>query len=173
MYHATFALAQNASAMPPALPSAQGVPNGTFDVGDYGGQPSPCNNASPGPQGGPGNVFCPVAAFNSLDTGTCSDDDSGFLCGRELLSPGVNFGLPPGVGHVGGRLILTMDPSTYAITVTSNQATFMSSHFDGASYDRSATASMTGSFNPPLNAPTSKTPALRGRTAIARPVRPG
>ena len=169
MYHATFALAQNAAPMVPAMPSGQGVPSGTFDVGAYGGQPSPCNNGRAGAQGEPGNVFCPVAAFDSLDTGMCSDDDSGALCGRATLSPLLNFGLPPGVGHVGGQLILTMDPSTYAITVTSNPATFMSSHFDGTIYDRSATGTMMGSFNLPLNAPTSTTPALRRRTAIVRP----
>ena len=169
MYHATFALAQGAATMVPGMPSGQGVPSGTFDIGAYGGQPSPCNNARAGPQGVQGNVFCPVAAFDSLDTGTCNDDDSGLLCGGGLLSPSLNFGLPPGVGHVGGQLILTMDPSTYAITVTSNPATFMSSHFDGESYDRSATGSMMGSFSLPLNAPTSTTPALRGRSAIARP----
>ena len=161
MYHATFALAQNAAPMPPAPPTTQGAQNGTFALGAYGGQPSPCNNARAGAQGEPGNVFCPVAAFNSLDTGTCSDDDSGALCGNAILSPSLNFGLPPGVGHVGGQLTLTMDPSTYAITVTSNQATFMSSHFDGQSYDRTATGSMTGAFNAPLNAPTSTTPAIQ------------
>jgi hypothetical protein len=45
----------------------------------------------------------------------------------------------------------------------------MSSHFDGTIYDRSATGTMMGSFNLPLNAPTSTTPALRRRTAIVRP----
>jgi len=148
----------------PGPPSGSGVAAGTFDVGAYGGQPAPCNNARAGPQGGAGNVFCPVAAFASVDSGTCSDDDSGNLCGTAFLSPSVNFGLPPGVGHVGGQLILTMDPTTYAIAVTSNQATFMSSHFHGSSYDRSATASMIGTFNAPLYAPTSSTPALRRRT---------
>jgi hypothetical protein len=162
MFHATFALAQNASQMVPGLPSGTGVPPGTFDIGAFGGQPAPCNNARAGPQGGPGNVFCPVAAFNSVDTGMCSDDDSGALCGPSVLSPSVNFGLPPGVGHVGGQLILTMDPATYAITVSSNQATFMSSHFNGGiPFDRSATASMTGSFSAPLSPPTGATPALR------------
>ena len=160
MFHATFALNPNAAAMVPGLPSGQGVPSGTFDVGAYGGQPSPCNNARAGPQGGPGNVFCPVAAFNSVDTGTCSDDDSGNLCSG-FLSPSVNFGLPPGVGHVGGQLMLTMDPVTYAISVTSTQATFESSHFDGGSFDRMATAAITGSFNAPLSPPTSTTPAIR------------
>jgi hypothetical protein len=163
MYHATFALAQNAAPMVPGIPSGQGVPSGTFDIGAYGGQPSPCNNARAGPQGVAGNVFCPVAAFASLDTGTCTDDDSGGLCGRAILSPSLNFGLPPGVGHVGGQLILTMDPSTYAITVTSNQASFQSSHFAGGSFDRTATAVMSGSFNAPLNPPGSKTPAFRRR----------
>jgi hypothetical protein len=166
MYHATFAVAQNAAAMPPAPPTTQGAQNGTFALGAYGGQPSPCNNARAGAQGEAGNIFCPVAAFNSLDSGTCSDDDSGALCGRETLSPTLNFGLPPGVGHVGGQLILTMDPSTYAITVTSNPATFMSSHFDGDDYDRSATGSMSGAFNLPLFAPTSTTPASYRRAAV-------
>jgi hypothetical protein len=164
IYTATFALNPNAAAMVPGPPSGSGVAAGTFDVGAYGGQPAPCNNARAGPQGGAGNVFCPVAAFASVDSGTCSDDDSGNLCGTAFLSPSVNFGLPPGVGHVGGQLILTMDPTTYAIAVTSNQATFMSSHFHGSSYDRSATASMIGTFNAPLYAPTASTPALRRRT---------
>ena len=163
-YTVTFALAPNALPMTPAAPP---VPAGSFDVGAYGGQPAPCNNAMPGPQGGPGNVFCPVAAFDSLDSATCSDDDSGNLCSG-YLSPSVNFGLPPGVGHVGGQLILTMDPSTYAITVTSNSTTFQSSHFDGITKDRTATASMTGTFNAPLNAPTSTTPAIRRRQTIRR-----
>jgi hypothetical protein len=157
MYHATFALNPGAAPMPPAPPP---LPFGSFDVGAYGGQPAPCNNARAGPQGGPGNVFCPVAAFSSIDSGTCSDDDSGNLCSG-FLSPSVNFGLPPGVGHVGGQLTLTMDPSTYAITVTSSPASFLSSHFGGGSFDRQATASMTGTFNAPIGPPTSATPALR------------
>jgi hypothetical protein len=166
MYHATFALAQNAAPMVPGIPTGQGVPSGTFDIGAYGGQPPPCNNARAGPQGAAGNVFCPVAAFDSLDTGTCSDDDSGDLCGPPILSPLVNFGLPPGVGHVGGQLILTMDPSTYAISVTSNQASFLSSHFGGASYDRQATAAMSGAFGTPLSPPGSATPAYHRRGGV-------
>jgi hypothetical protein len=161
MYTVTFALAPNAAPMTPVSPPLH---SGTFDVGAYGGQPPPCNNAYSGPQGGPGNVFCPVAAFESLDSATCNDDDSGALCSG-YISPSLNFGLPPGVGHVGGQLTLTMDPSSYAITVTSTPATFQSSHFDGSSYDRTATGSMTGTFNPPLNAPTSTTPAIRRRQA--------
>jgi hypothetical protein len=155
MYHATFSLAPNAAAMSPTAPP---LTSGTFDIGAYQGQPSPCNNAYPGVQGGPGNVFCPVAAFDSLDAGTCSDDDSGNLCSGNL-SPSVNFGLPPGVGHVGGQLTLTMDPATYAIAVSSTQATFTSAHFNGSG--RMATASMTGTFGAPVSPPSGTTPALR------------
>ena len=158
-YTVTFGLAPNAAAMTPGSPPLHA---GTFDVGAYAGEPAPCNNASSGPQGGAGNIFCPVVAFESLDSGTCSDDDSGSLCSG-FLSPSLNFGLPPGVGHVGGQLTLTMDPSTYAITVTSTQATFQSSHFDGSSFDRTATGSMTGTFNAPASPPTTGTPAYHLR----------
>jgi hypothetical protein len=157
MYTATFFTLANA---PPLTPGVQPLPPSTFDIGAVGGQSAPCNNSMPGPQAGSFNVFCPGSGFVSLNVGSCSDDDSGMLCGGSY-SPSVKFGFP--AGGEGGLLILTMDPASYAISVSSNAASFSGGHFQGTG--RPSTASMTGTIGAPVFAPTSATPAYLRRRA--------
>ena len=156
---ATFSTNPNA---PPLTVGVPPLPPSTFDIGAVTGQPASCNNASPGPQNGPTNVFCPATGFVSQGAGSCSDTD-GTLCPSGSLSgfgsPKVNFSYP-GMSE-GGLLVLTMDPTTYAISVTSVPGTFTGGHFGGTG--RPSTASMSGTIGAPVSAPTSTTPASRRR----------
>jgi hypothetical protein len=154
---ATLSLPSSASMTPHALPLSAGY----FIVGAFPGQPSPCNNGSPGPEGNQGNVFCPGFGYFGPEVAECVADpsDSG-LCGDEgaLFSPAGSFGasslLDPGL------VVFTMDPATYAITVTSAQTDFTRT-FRGDAWPAQAT--VTGSINAPSYAPTTATPALRHR----------
>jgi len=163
-YTANFSLAPNAPSMAPA-PTP--LPASSFIVAALPGQPGACNNGLPGPQADSTNVFCPGVGFVSLDTGTCSDDDSGNLCPSALLSPSAGFGLPAGLGGVGGLLIFTMDPSSYAIGVTSETAA-VTRHGGFTGIEGTGTASITGSFQPPFSPPTGATPAFRRANPGAR-----
>jgi hypothetical protein len=155
MNSATFSTNSGAAPLTPAVPP---LPSSTFDIGAEPGQPASCNNSSPGAQGGAYNVFCPALGFISLDVGSCSDTN-GTLCPGTAFSPSVTFSYP-GKGE-GGLLILTMDPTSYAIAVSSNQASFSGGHFGGAG--RPSTASMSGTIGAPVSAPTSTTPASHRR----------
>jgi len=158
---ATFSLGPPVPAMTPVyiLP----LTGDTFAVGAVTSQPATCNSGTPGPQvEGPTNVFCPAVGLNSFDVGLCSDN-SGTLCPKVNYSPVIDFSYPPG-SALGSLLILTMDPTTYAITVTSNEASYMSSHFGGTG--RPTTADMTGTIQAPLSPPTTTTPA---RIRVAPP----
>jgi hypothetical protein len=155
MNSATFST--NTSA-PPLTPAVPPLPSSTFDIGAEPGQPASCNNSSPGAQGGAYNVFCPALGFISLNVGSCADTN-GMLCPGAAFSPEVTFSYP-GKGE-GGLIILTMDPTSYAITVTSNQASFSGGHFGGVG--RPSTASVSGTIGAPVSAPTSTTPASRRR----------
>jgi hypothetical protein len=157
MYTATFFTSPNA---PPLSPGVLPLPPSTFDIGAVGGQPAPCTNSMAGPQAGSPNVFCPGSGFVSLNVGSCSDDDSGMLCGASNFSPTVKFGFPS--GGEGGLLMLTMDPASYAISVSSNAASFSGGHFAGTG--RPSTASMSGTIGAPVFSPTSTTPASRRRS---------
>jgi hypothetical protein len=157
MNSATFSTNSGAAPLTPAVPP---LPASTFDIGALPGQPASCNNGSSGAQGGAYNVFCPGVGFISLDVGSCTDTN-GTLCPGTTFSPEVTFSYP-GRGE-GGLLILTMDPTTYAIAVSSNQASFSSGHFGGTG--RPSTASMSGTIGAPVSAPTSTTPASRRRAA--------
>jgi hypothetical protein len=152
---ATFALVPTGPIM---VPAPTPLPPSTFDIGALAGQPSSCNNGLSGPQSGPTNVLCPSVGFRSQNTGSCTDDDSGDFCPLAFYSPSVGFGLPS--GGVGGLLTFTMDPATYAITVTSTTATFERTE-SMATFGGTGTASMNGSFQPPFQPPTSTTPAAR------------
>ena len=154
-YTATFALVPNGPIM---VPAPTPLPPSSFDIGALPGQPPACNNGLPGPQSGPTNVFCPSVGFKSQNTGSCSDDDSGGLCPLAFYSPAVGFGLPS--GGVGGLLTFTMDPASYAISVTSTTANFVRTE-STATFGGVGTASMSGSFQPPFQPPTSVTPAFR------------
>jgi hypothetical protein len=159
MNSATFST--NAAA-PPLLVGVPPLPSATFDIGAVTGQPASCNNASPGPQSGPTNVFCPGTGFVSANAGLCTDTN-GMLCPTGSLSgfgsPRVNFSYP-GMSE-GGLLILTMDPATYAITVSSVPGNFTGGHFGGQG--RPSTASMSGTIGAPVSPPTATTPASRRR----------
>ena len=163
MNSATFSTNANA---PPLLPGIPPLPASTFDIGAVSGQPASCNSAAPGPASGPTNVFCPGTGFVSLNAGFCTDTN-GMLCPTGPLSPvgspKVNFSYP-GLSE-GGLLILTMDPSTYAIAVTSVPAMFTGGHFGGQG--RPSTASMSGTIGAPVSPPTATTPAFR-RRAVTR-----
>jgi len=156
---ATFFTNPNA---PPLSVGVPPLPPSTFDIGAVTGQPASCNNASPGPQTGPTNVFCPATGFVSQGAGSCSDTD-GTLCPSGSLSvfgsPKVNFSYP-GMSE-GGLLVLSMDPATYAISVTSVPGTFTGGHFGGTG--RPSTASMSGTIGAPVSPPKTTTPASRGR----------
>jgi hypothetical protein len=159
---ATFSLAGSGNSMPMVLPTGTVLPVNGFAIGLYGVQPGPCNNSSFGPQGGPGNIFCPSMGFVEADAGTCYDPASTPLCSGSL-SPLQFFGLPPGVGNVGGQLILTMDPAAYGVTVSSDSASFLSNHFDGYSFNREATASMSGTIGAARYAPTYSLPTTSAK----------
>ncbi len=156
---ATFSTNPNA---PPLTAGVPPLPPSTFDIGAVTGQPASCNNASPGSQNGPNNVFCPATGFVSNDVGTCTDTD-GTLCPSGSLSafgsPKVNFSYPG--KSEGGLLVFTMDPATYAISVTSVPGTFSGGHFGGLG--RPSTASMSGTIDAPVSRPTATTPASRRR----------
>jgi hypothetical protein len=66
----------------------------------------------------------------------------------------------------GGLLILTMDPATYAITVSSVPGNFSGGHFGGQG--RPSTASMSGTIGAPLSPPTMTTPAFRRSARFGR-----
>jgi hypothetical protein len=164
MNSATFST--NAGA-PPLLVGVPPLPSATFDIGAVAGQPASCNSASPGPQSGPTNVFCPGTGFVSANAGLCTDTN-GMLCPTGSLSgfgsPRVNFSYP-GLSE-GGLLILTMDPATYAISVSSVPGNFIGGHFGGQG--RPSTASMSGTIGAPVSAPTTTTPASRRRARSGR-----
>ena len=153
---ATFSLVPDPTAMAPA-PTP--LPANSFIIGALPGQPAPCNNGLPGPQAGPTGVFCPGLGFKSEDAASCSDDDSGDFCPTAFISPAIGFGFS-GSQSVGGLILFSMDPSSYAVSVTSTTANFTR---DGgfAGFGGSATASVSGSFQPPFQPPTATTPAVR------------
>jgi hypothetical protein len=159
MNSATFST--NAGA-PPLLVSVPPLPASTFDIGAVAGQPASCNSASPGPQAGPTNVFCPGTGFISQGVGSCTDTD-GTLCPSASLSafgsPKVNFSFP-GMSE-GGLIVLTMDPTTYAISVSSVPGMFVGGHFGGTG--RPSTASVSGTIGAPVSPPTTTTTASRRR----------
>ena len=127
-------------------------------------QPSPCNNAQQGPQGGPGNVYCPALTFYSMATGTCTVTSGSYgLCDDTGVdSPSGQFGrlIGSNPGAPDGLLELTMDPTTYAIAVSSSPSPQISTtNFDGS--DVIGTSSVSGTFGAPVNPPSANTPALR------------
>jgi hypothetical protein len=148
---ATFSLVPTAPAMVPAYTPP--IAAGAFGVLPEPGQPTTCNSGLPGPHIGPTNVFCPAVLIHALDAGVCSDTD-GTLCGTADYSPSSAFGYPI-TGD--GLLVFTMDPATYAITVTSTPGLLQGSHLGGTGVALSF--SMTGTIQSPTSAPTAATPA--------------
>jgi hypothetical protein len=170
---ATYALSPTTPQLSPTFPP---LGSGNFEVRPFfeGTQPSPCNNGAPGPEGDAGNVFCPITGFYIPDGSiTCSDsgDDSG-CPGITTLDQVGSYGA---TYDAGGILSMTMDPATYAVTVSGTTTQYTTNHFgaySGANLDP-ATASMSGTIQAPTYAPTTKGTSLRGRSPrSARPVVP-
>jgi hypothetical protein len=157
---ADFSLSAISNMTPATLP-APPLADSTFVVGAIAGQPAPCNNANGGPEGDAGNVFCPAFGYHPPFVGVCSPDaDDTNLCAATTFSPGGSFGaaslIDPGI------VTFTMDPTSYAISV-SGASTSFTRPFQDSSWP--ATASVTGTFNAPSFAPTGATPAYRLRSA--------
>ncbi len=147
-----------------ALPLSRG--SGTFNVGPAADQPAPCNDGEPGPTSGAGNVFCPLFEYTSASVGSCNaTPESSNLC--------AGFDTFPVEGGIGvsatnadpGVVQFTMDPSTYAITVSSAPGAFTRQFGLG---EWPATASLTGTIGAPVAAPDSATPASRARATAYR-----
>jgi len=153
---ASLSLSSVSNMTPKALPLSAG----TFIAGGYPGQPSPCNNASPGPEGDQGNIFCPAFGYKPPLVGVCTADaDDPDLCaGRTDFSPGGSFGAAGLIDP--GLVAFTMDPNSYAITVNGPDTSF-SRNFDFNAWQ--AHASVSGTINLPSYAPTTTTPAMRQR----------
>jgi hypothetical protein len=160
---AVFSLNAVEAMSPGALPLSRG--SGTFNVGPTGGQPSPCNNGDPGPSGGAGNVFCPLFEYTSALVGSCTaTPDTSDLCAHFETFP-VEGGIGVTATNADpGVVQFTMDPSTYAITVSSAPEAFTRSFGLG---EWPATASLAGTIDAPVAAPDSATPAARARAATA------
>jgi hypothetical protein len=161
---ASLSLSSVANMSPQNLNSKGGVAAGGFIVGAIAGQPLPCNNGSPGPEGDSGIIFCPAFGYHPTDVGICTADaDDANLCdGEDTFSPGGSFGaaslLDPGL------VSFAMDPSTYAITVNGPNTMFTRTFGEN---DWEANATVTGTINAPLFAPTTTTPASIRRRASA------
>jgi hypothetical protein len=118
--------------------------------------PPTCNNGLPGPQPGPTTVFCPLIYMYPQDPGPCA----GSLCPGDDPSFDAVFGwtinTAPGINF--GTLVFTMDPTTYAVTVTSTPASITT---DGDRFIGNGTESfsVTGSVGSPTSAPSMSTPA--------------
>jgi len=161
----TYALASPAPTMAPTAPPFSG---NQFDVAALGGQPAPCNDATPGPlPANAANVLCPGMGLTVRGTVVCSYTVSGVpqQCTLDqAYGTKINFGVPPSSGLAagaleGGLLELTLDPLTSAMSVSSQPASFTPAvHF---CCEVTATASVTGTFNT-LYPPSSVTPALHG-----------
>jgi hypothetical protein len=146
-----------------ALPLSRG--SGTFNVGPTAGQPAPCNNGKPGRSGGAGNVFCPLFQYTSAWVGSCTATPAD----SHLCADFATFPVEGGIGVSAtdsdpGVVQFTMDPSTYAITVSSDPEAFTRSFGLG---EWPATASLAGTIGAPVAAPDSATPAAHKRNAAS------
>jgi hypothetical protein len=145
------------------LPLSRG--SGKFNVGPTEGQPSPCNSAEPGPSGAEGNVFCPLFEYTSTAVGSCEPTPAS----SDLCADFETFPVEGGIGVTatdsdGGVVQFTMDPSTYAITVSSEPASFTRQFGIG---EWPARGSLTGTIGEPVAAPDSATPAAHKRAAVS------
>ncbi len=155
---ATISLSQVATLTPQALPLSQG----TFVVGSYARQPAPCNDGLAGPENDAATIFCPAFGFFPPYVGICTQNpqDSGLCGGNAVFSPVGSFGAPsltdPGI------VTFAMDPSTYAITVNGPDTTFTRDFHGAGAWP--ADASVSGTIDSALYAPTSSTPAMHMRS---------
>jgi hypothetical protein len=152
---ATFGLSPTAGTMPAAPPPF----SNTFDVGPVTGQPNTCNSGLQGPtQSGAADFYCPGIAYDAASAGTCLDDGSG-LCLAAFWDATGGFGSSSTPGD--GLLIFQMDPTSYAVTVSSVAASSPGHIFE--SNDENVTGNVTGTINAPVNAPTSTTTSAHSR----------
>lgn len=163
MKYAQFGLAQPPATLTPVY--TRPVSSGKFIIAPYVGvdEPTSCNEGVPGPQSsGPTNVFCPFGGIYADNALTCTDTD-GSLCQEPTLLYTGYYGYPPavaagsGVTGYDGLLKFTLDPKTHLITFTSNPATLTFDYlFSDADH---LTINLAATIQPPLNAPTTDTPA--------------
>jgi hypothetical protein len=152
-------------ALSPVGTLAAGPPpfSNTFDIGARSGEPATCNNSMAGPQAGPTTVFCPAVGYSAAGAGTCTDDGSG-LCSSAVWNATGTFGVPNASGG-DGLLVFTMNPTTYAITVTESDAGENANLFETSAY---VTGGVNGTINAPVAVPTGSTPSLRTHPPLAR-----
>jgi hypothetical protein len=126
------------------------------------GLPEACNNGLPGPQAAPNTTFCPFIIIDAQDPASCT----GTLCPSGLYQL-ASFG--DNVAPYGslGKLMLTMDPITYAVTVTSTPA--LSAKEPRFGQLATQNMSVTGVINAPTSAPTAATPAVMASPSLAVP----
>jgi len=153
---AAFGLSASAAPMPPAPPP---IPDGTFGFGALPGQPATCNNGQPGPQPGPTNVFCAGIGYSAPSAGTCSNTGANPICASALWKATWVFGDPTRKDD--GLLQLTMDPTTYAITLSATTATKADNNFE--SFPTSKTT-LSGTIGPPMSPPNPLLPATVRRS---------
>jgi hypothetical protein len=151
MHSATLGPAANISPLTVGTPPLMN----DFYLAATPGQPTNCNNAMPGPQTGPNNVFCPVLGFNTHAAGTCADNGGGLCTGIAWAAVGI-IGAPSFAND--GQVIFTMDPSTYAITVSSTSPNLPGILFEAMPQ---LTGNVTGTIGAPISPPAGKYPALR------------
>lgn len=137
-------------------PTAASLPAGPppfsndFDLGAVAGAPATsCNNSTPGPPGGPrAGSFCPGIGFEAAGQGTCSDD-AGTLCTSAVWNANGIFGNSKAVND--GLLVFTLDPTTYAVTVSSLAANTTATLFEVTGVR--VAGSVGGTIGPPVNPP--------------------
>jgi hypothetical protein len=125
-------------------------------------EPASCNSGVPGPQStGPTTVFCPYGGAYADGALICSDNGDG-LCASASQAFAGYYGYPPWVAGLpdenDGVLVFTLNPTTYAVTFTSMPATLIVNNYFSTSVHETVTLSAT--IQPPLNAPTTATPAV-------------
>jgi hypothetical protein len=146
--------------------SAPPLTAGQFELHPPAGAlPTSCNSGAPGiASSGSGTVYCPFLGWvPGPGTASCIDSGSTSGCtveGSWLTSFGTELG-----GNL-GNLLFTLDPTTYAISVSSVPGNFSNSNHFGAT--TSGVAALTGSFIAPISPPTTTTPALRQPTFSVR-----
>jgi hypothetical protein len=147
-----------------ALPLSRG--SGKFNVGPRADQPAPCNSGEPGRSSDAGNVFCPLFEYTSASIGSCTATpvDSNLCADVEA------FPIEGGIGVTAtdsdpGVVEFTMDPSTYAISVSSDPEAFTRSFGLG---EWPATAFLAGTIGAPVAAPDSATSASHRRNAASK-----
>jgi len=140
------------------------------DLNPVGGAAS-CNNAMPGPAtSGQANIACPGFSYAAMNAGTCSDNQDGQLCGQadddgaQLGNPSSQYGDDEDYDNMPSALTLTMDPNTYAISLSATTGTTFSTNYSNFS---SAKETMSGNFDAPIAPPQSASRA-RGPARLRR-----